>query len=108
MKIEKIVYEKDNNNIFNKCIVYYEDGTSEVTNNVLGKIFDFMDQEGLNIENVMKSPAYPYRSRFGHYGPAIRQPFHRELPVRIMPSGFVPPSLVNRNRLPRLYRDSAI
>ncbi len=56
MKIEKIVYEKDNNNIFNKCIVYYEDGTSEVTNNVLEKIFDFMDQEGLNIENVMKSP----------------------------------------------------
>ena len=56
MKIEKIIYEKDNNNVFNKCIVYHEDGTSEVTNDVLEKIFAFMDQEGLDIENVMNSP----------------------------------------------------
>lgn len=56
MKIEKIIYEKDNNNVFNKCIVYYEDGTSEVTHDVLEKIFAFMDQEGLDIENVMNSP----------------------------------------------------
>ena len=55
MKIEKIVYEKnEEDNIFNNCIVYYEDGTTEITNDVVGKIMDFMDQEGLNFENVMK------------------------------------------------------
>ena len=56
MKIEKIIYEKDNNNVFKKCKVFYEDGSSEIVDDVLGVIFAFMKQEGLNMENVMSSP----------------------------------------------------
>ena len=54
MKIEKIIYEKDDkDNIFNNCIVFYDDGTTEVTKDVSSKIIDFMNQEGLTFENVM-------------------------------------------------------
>ena len=54
MKIVKIIYEKDNkDNVFNNCEVIYEDGTREVTNDVVGKIMEFMNQEGLTLANVM-------------------------------------------------------
>lgn len=57
MKIEKIIYEKDEkDNVFNKCTVYYENNTTETTNNVLEKIMDFMNQEGLSFDNVMNDP----------------------------------------------------
>lgn len=55
MKIEKIVYEKnEKDNVFDNCIVFYDDGTTEVTKDVSSKIMDFMSQEGLTFENVMK------------------------------------------------------
>ena len=57
MKIEKIIYSVDKEkNVFNNCIIYYEDGSSEITNDVLGAIFKFMNQEGLTLEKVMKDP----------------------------------------------------
>lgn len=55
MKIEKIIYEKNKDtNLYTKAIVYYEDGSSETVDDVIGAMKEFMDQEGLNFNSLMK------------------------------------------------------
>lgn len=57
MKIDKIIYQiNEEDNTFSNCIVIYEDGTKETSSDVIGKIMDFMSQEGLSLDKAMKDP----------------------------------------------------
>ena len=57
MKIDKIIYQiNEEDNTFSNCTVIYEDGTKETSSDVIGKIMDFMSQEGLSLDKAMKDP----------------------------------------------------